>query len=339
MLILFLFFPPRREGCFVVVYGERLTNMPFILVHGDITEKKVDAIVNAANTHLIEGSGVCGSIFQKGGRKQLQKACELLSPVATGGVVITPAFNLPSKFVIHAVGPIWQGGSKGEDALLSACYTNALHLAKEKNLTSIAFPLISAGIYGYPQYRAYRIAVTAILEFLEISEMNVSLVLFDESFISIGERDKELDTFIKQHQSIIIEEKMETYLSNSGSSSLLNLLYIKEESFSTRLFRLIEEKHLDEVTVYKGANIDRKHFSKIRSNDSYQPNKRTVIAFAISLHLSEKEAKDLLQSAGYSLSHSYTFDIIIEYFLKKGRYDIHDINEFLFTYNQPILGD
>jgi hypothetical protein len=137
---------------------------------------------------------------------------------------------------------------------------------------------------------------------------------------------------------LTIEEEMETYICNSRTSSFLDLLDIKEESFSSRLFRLIEEKHLDEVTVYKGANIDRKHFSKIRSNDSYQPNKRTVIAFAISLHLSEKEAKDLLQSAGYSLSHSYTFDIIIEYFLKKGRYDIHDINEFLFTYNQPILG-
>jgi O-acetyl-ADP-ribose deacetylase (regulator of RNase III) len=312
--------------------------MPFILVQGDLTERKVDAIVNAANTHLVEGSGVCGAIFQKAGSEQLQKACELLSPVETGNVVITPAFNLPSKFVIHAVGPIWHGGHKGEDALLRACYTNALHLAKEKKLTSIAFPLISAGIYGYPKYRAYRIAVTTILEFLEMSEMNVSLVLFNESFITTHEKDEELDTYVKQHQLLTIEEEMETYICNSRTSSFLDLLDIKEESFSSRLFRLIEEKHLDEVTVYKGANIDRKHFSKIRSNDSYQPNKRTVIAFAISLHLSEKEAKDLLQSAGYSLSHSYTFDIIIEYFLKKGRYDIHDINEFLFTYNQPILG-
>ncbi len=318
--------------------------MPFILVHGDITNVKVDAIVNAANTQLEIGGGVCGAIFQKARTSLLQQACDSLSPVETGDVAITPGFNLPSTFIIHAVGPIWQGGEIGEDSLLSSCYTKSLYLAKEKGLESIAFPLISAGIYGYPKYRAYRIAVSAILEFLEVNEMSVSLVLFDESFIKKEERDKELDDYIRKHQTITLEQRTihktmdSSTLYSPTDSSLIDIIEKKEESFSTRLFRLIEEKHLDEVAVYKGANIDRKHFSKIRSNDSYQPHKRTVIALSISLHLSEKEAKELLKSAGYSLSHSYLFDIIIEYFLQRGRYDIHDINEFLFSYNQPLIG-
>ncbi len=318
--------------------------MPFILVRGDITKVQVDAIVNAANSQLLEGGGVCGAIFQAAGSSQLEQSCALLAPVPTGDVAITPGFNLPSRYIIHAVGPIWQGGGDGEDFLLASCYTRSLYLAKEKGLSSIAFPLISAGIYGYPKDRAYHIAVSAILEFLEVHEMKVILVLFDDSFIVKAKADKELEAYIEQHQHSINEEitihaSMEpSTIYQSSLEQIDKKVLSVEESFSSKLFRFIEEKKLDEVKVYKRANIDRKHFSKIRSNDSYQPSKMRVFAFAISLCLCVEETKELLMSAGYSLSQSYLFDIIIEYFLQKELYDIHAINEFLFSYNQPLIG-
>ena len=317
--------------------------MPFLLFQGDITLLKADAIVNAANRDLKQGGGVCGAIFKGAGAQAMQQACDELSPVETGGVVITPAFNLPSKYVIHAVGPVWGGGSENEETLLASCYKNALELADEKKLKSIAFPLISAGIYGYPKDKAYKVAVSTILAFLENHELMVYLVLFEEAFFNDAELGKKkLADYLRRH---LIEPEPDQLIMHdpaqrqfSRPKALKGVVTDIEESFSQSLMRLIREKGLDEVEVYKGANIDRKHFSKIRSNDSYQPNKRTVIAFAISLKLTAQQTRDLLEKAGFSLSHSYIFDIIIEYFIENKDYDIHAINEALFTYDQPLLG-
>jgi len=317
--------------------------MPFLLFQGDITHLEVDAIVNAANRGLRQGGGVCGAIFKSAGEEAMQQACDGLSPVEVGDVVITPAFKLPSKHVIHAVGPHWSGGKDNEEQLLASCYRKSLLLALAKGLQSIAFPLISTGMYGYPKERAYKVAVSTILAFLKEHDLSVYLVLFEEIFFEDEElRRKKVAEYLRKNlaepeSTADILYSMAPCQSNIAEP-LKGIEAEVEQSFSQNLMKLIREKNLDEVEVYKGANIDRKHFSKIRSNDSYQPSKRTVIAFALSLRLTAEETRNLLQSAGYSLSHSYVFDIIIEYFIELKQYDIFAINEVLFTYEQPLLG-
>ena len=152
--------------------------MSFEIVHGDITKIKVDAIVNAANTQLLAGGGVCGAIFRAAGYSELQAACDKVSPIQTGGAVETPAFKLNAKIIIHTAGPIWQGGNKNERQLLENCYTNSLKIAVKNNCKSIAFPLISSGIYGVPYEVALNAAKTSIEKFLEVNDLQVYLVLF-----------------------------------------------------------------------------------------------------------------------------------------------------------------
>ena len=157
--------------------------MALKFLQADITRLAVDAIVNAANTELLAGGGVCGAIFRAAGYRELQAACDELSPIQTGEAVITPGFNLPAKFVIHTAGPIWHGGQRGEENLLRACYTNSLKLAVEKNLSSVAFPLISSGIYGYPPHEALKVAVDAIKIFLKQHDLDVTLTLMNKSLL------------------------------------------------------------------------------------------------------------------------------------------------------------
>ena len=151
---------------------------------------QVDAIVNAANTGLKMGGGVCGAIFRAAGPAELQEACDRLAPIRTGEAVITPGFRLPAKYVIHTAGPIYRGGNHGEERLLRSCYLNSLGLAAEHQCASVAFPLISSGIYGYPKEEALRVAIGAIREFLagHDREMDVFLTLFDREALDIGRR-------------------------------------------------------------------------------------------------------------------------------------------------------
>lgn len=160
--------------------------MPFRLIRGDITTLRADAIVNAANQALAPGGGVCGAIFRAAGYDQLERACRAIGGCATGSAVLTSGFALPARYIIHTVGPVWQGGSHGEAQLLKSCYCSSLRLAKEHGCRSIAFPLISAGIYGYPKSEAKRIAVTAIQEFLSAHEMDAMLVLFGHESADMG---------------------------------------------------------------------------------------------------------------------------------------------------------
>ena len=158
--------------------------MALKILSADITRLEVDAIVNAANTNLLAGGGVCGAIFRTAGRHELQAACDKLAPIQTGEAVITPGFNLPAKFVIHTAGPIWHGGRHGEENLLRSCYINSLTLAAEHNLKSIAFPLISSGIYGYPPRDALKVAVNAINDFLAEHDIDVILTVLDKSLLA-----------------------------------------------------------------------------------------------------------------------------------------------------------
>jgi len=164
--------------------------MPFSIVQNDITKMQVDAIVNAANTSLKMGGGVCGAIFKAAGPEQLQAACDAIGGCRTGEAVITPGFKLPAKYIIHTPGPVWRGGKEGEEELLRNCYLKSLKLAEQHGCKSVAFPLISAGIYGYPKEEALCVAASAIRDFLSESEsdMDVYLVVFDRGTIELTKK-------------------------------------------------------------------------------------------------------------------------------------------------------
>lgn len=335
--------------------------MPFTIVRQDITEMKVDAIVNAANTGLQMGGGVCGAIFRAAGAAQLQTACDKLAPIQTGEAVMTPGFNLPARCVIHAAGPVYQPQNKAQsERMLRAAYTNALKTAVEHQCESIAFPLISSGIYGYPKEEARAVAVSAIRDFLADHELDVTLAVFDKAAFSLSrKRLGAVESYIDEHyvkareagrRTLVREKRSVSYDAEAclaaeraaaapgAPSSLDTLVGNLDEPFSQMLLRLIDAKGMSDVDVYKRANLDRKLFSKIRTNRGYMPSKRTAVALAVALKLSLQETGELLERAGYALSHAVKFDVIVEFFIVQGRYDIFEINEVLFAYDQPLLG-
>lgn len=320
---------------------------------------KVDVIVNAANTELKMGGGVCGVIFKAAGAAQLQTACDRLGPIQTGEAVITPGFLLPAKFIIHTAGPVYQDGAHNEAGLLEDCYRNSLDLALANGCTSIAFPLISSGIYGFPKQAALQIAVATIETFLSEHDLDVYLAVFDKEALLISEQLLgEVTSYIDEHYAAAHTDKFRTSLYRNGPSVIRNapgylsapdlmpevasglddLIGNLDEPFSVTLLRLIDAKGLTDVQVYKRANIDRKLFSKIRTNPGYMPGKRTALAFCIALGLTLEETDDLLERAGYTLSHAQKFDVIVEYFILNQKYDVFEINEVLFRFDQPLLG-
>ncbi len=337
--------------------------MPFSIVRNDITKMRVDAIVNAANPQLQMGGGVCGAIFRAAGERALQTACDEIGGCETGQAVITGGFSLPARFIIHTPGPVWLGGSHGEEELLRGCYRNSLALALKNGCESIAFPLISSGIYGYPKGEALRVASGEILDFLNAHDMDIYLVVFDKDALDAGRRLGAVQAYIDQHyvdehtplvRKLLAAERaavygslaqpdleMDTHYAPVGaapSPSLDSAVDNLDEPFSMALLRLIDLKGRTDAEVYKRANIDRRLFSKIRTNRHYMPGKRTVLALAVALELSLGETKDLLTRAGYALSRSQKFDVIVEYFLQTGHCDVFEINETLFYYDQPLLG-
>lgn len=407
--------------------------MPFQIVHNDITKMNADIIVNAANSALQPGGGVCGAIFRAAGYDKLAAECETKAPCPTGSAVITSAYDMPNKYIIHAVGPVWRGGSHNERESLTGAYRSSLELAREYQCRSIAFPLISAGIYGYPKDQALAVAVSTISEFLLQHEMDVYLVVFDRNAVRLSEKlfadvQHYVDTYYvpeprrrwEQESQWLSEEKKAAWMPENtfaapsmscpisdekenamapemmydaamvqmpetvllpdkerltkqagptakigkkggfrpqtmpapaslgtiskdavpfkSQRSLQDLLARSRETFSEMLLRLIDEKGYTDVEVYKRANMDRKLFSKIRSNKDYHPKKATVFALAIALRLSVDEATDLLRKAGYTFSDNYKQDIIVRYFLERGEYDMFTINETLFCFEEPLLG-
>jgi O-acetyl-ADP-ribose deacetylase (regulator of RNase III) len=335
--------------------------MPFDIGRQDITKMEVDAIVNAANTELRMGGGVCGAIFKAAGAAQLQAACDKLAPIGTGEAVITPGFRLPAKYVIHTVGPVYRDGRHGEEGQLRSCYINSLKLAIENGCDSAAFPLISSGIYGYPKDEALRVATAAIRDFLGEHDLQVFLAVFDKAALTVSEAlIGDVESYIDEHyvetheisrrkrldvereafeEAGFLEYKAPAPArAATAGADIDEIVGRLDEPFSAALLRLIDAKGRTDVEVYKRANIDRKLFSKIRTGKGYMPGKRTVIALAVALELSLDETDDLLERAGYALSHSRKFDVIVEYFIINGKYDIFEINQVLFKYDQPPLG-
>ncbi len=330
--------------------------MPLEIVRNDITKMAVDAIVNAANETLLGGGGVDGCIHRAAGAGLLAE-CKTLGGCETGNAKITKGYNLPCKYVIHTVGPIWEGGQYGEKAALESCYRTSLRLAKDHGCESVAFPLISSGVYGYPKAQALRVAVDMISEFLSENDMTVYIVIFDKASYQIGEKlfadiaefiddryvDQHVDTYAESRRmaacapmSMPVPRMAEC--ASAPAQELDDVLRTLDESFSQMLLRKIDERGMTDAQCYKRANIDRKLFSKIRGDVHYKPSKPTVIAFAIALELSLEETEDMLRKAGFALSHSNKFDIIVEYFIGKGNYNVFEINEALFAFDQCLLG-
>lgn len=343
--------------------------MPLQFIRADITKLHCDAIVNAANHTLLGGGGVDGAIHAAAGPELLQE-CRTLGGCETGDAKLTRAYKLPCHYVIHTVGPIWQGGSANEEAMLRSCYIRSLEIAKQANCRSVAFPLISAGAYGYPKDAALKVAADTICTWLNDNEMLVYLVIFGKDVLRLTERrfsDVRQyidDNYVAIHLNTVEENARKAYYAASQpsvqadfaapiasepkrpskisalkpGSSLRRYLEQQDESFSQMLLRKIDEKGMKDAECYKKANIDRKLFSKIRSDANYKPSKQTAIAFAIALELPFEETSDLLKKAGYALSHSSKFDLIVEYFIRNGNYDIFEINEALFAFDQVLLG-
>lgn len=341
--------------------------MPFEIVHNDIVHMQVDVLVNTANPLPIVGSGVDRAIHEKAGERLFQARKEI-GCIAFGDAVMTPGYELDAPYVIHTVGPIWKGGHLGEEQLLASCYRKSLHLAKDKGCESIAFPLLSTGNYGFPKPLALQIAIREISSFLLENEMQVYLVVFDREAFALTEklfssvssyidenyvRTRTMDEYSWEGRSRIPREsrrvrmpmEMEECLSVSYSAApsgntqdLGQLLKGLDAGFSETLLQLIDRTGKKDSEIYKKANVDRKLFSKIRNNPDYKPSKGTALAFAFALELNIEETKDLIGRAGFALSHSSKFDVIVEYFLIHKNYDVFELNEVLFAFDQPLVG-
>ena len=322
--------------------------MPFQIVRNDITKMNTDVVVNAANSALRMGSGVCGAVFNAAGVEVLTAECQKIGHCDVGAAVITGGYNL-CRYIIHTVGPVWKGGFSGEKEKLISCYKNVLKCAYDVGAESIAIPLISSGVYGYPKDKAMKVAVETIVASDYLTEMDIYLVLFDKSAVVQGNKYSKVREFIDDNyieDAPYVRRYMEgaslsveySECSCMSAPSIAEMLTEIDESFSEALLRMIDEKGLKDSEVYKKANIDRKLFSKIRNNKDYRPRKNTVIAFAIALELSLEDTNSFLSKAGYVLSHSSKADIIIEYYIKEKIYDIFEINEVLFEFDQPLLG-
>ena len=380
--------------------------MILLFERNDITKIKVDAIVNAANESLLGGGGVDGAIHAAAGPKLLDE-CKKLGGCKTGEAKITKGYNLPAKYIIHTVGPIYKDGKHNEKKLLESCYVNALNIAKEKKIHSIAFPLISCGVYGYPKDKGLKVAIDTINDFFidDDYDITVKIIFYNKDSLDIGSKlvgkiDEYIDDKYARDNLLINENQINRNIVLSGKSIIKNELNLFEElnnrpsqnkrtshvktakksstyigggrssvarkpsvskhsakkiyavevkkdkledkiknldkGFADTLLEIIDIKNKTDVEIYNKANMDRKLFSKIRSGS--HPKKITAISLCIALELNKKETDNLLMKAGYVLNNNDKFDVIISYFIENKKYDLYEINEVLFYYDQPQLG-
>ena len=376
--------------------------MPFSIVRDDISRVHADVLVNAANVRLAPGGGVCGALFSAAGFDEMRAACEAIGGCATGDAVATPAFNLPARWCVHAVGPIWRGGRAHEEELLHRCYRSAFARAVELGARSVAFPLISAGIYGFPVERALAIAREEVTAFLRHhDEVALTLVVFERAVVQMGnalveqvqeyiddeyvdsssfmrrdtgELERELQwtedasapLSVEMAEPVALPEclqeddasiaasrpfvaanirmpgaAMPGAPSRAGATldaEIAQLVATLDAPFSTTLLALIDARGMTDAEVYHRANISRQLFSKIRGNESYRPSNQTVVALAIALELDMSATQDLLARAGFTLSKSSKFDVIVRFFIERSIYDLFQLNEVLFAYDLPLVG-
>ena len=346
--------------------------MPFEIVRNDITNMRVDAIVNTANPRPMVGPGVDSAIHAVAG-PELLIARQAIGRIAVGSAEITCGYGLDAKYVIHTVGPVWDGGSYGEEALLRNCYDNSLKLALEHNCQSIAFPLISTGNYGFPKDKALQIAMSAFSAFLLEYEMQIYLVVFDRKAFKLSEQlfqgvasyidQNYVDTCEKMAYGVaedircgrsrrrrdveICEDRIAMPCAPMAASkakpkpkaaSLEDMLKQADAGFTETLLKLIDRTGKKDSEIYKKALLTKQHFSKIRNNPNYKPTKPTAIALALALELDLEATKDLIGRAGYALTNSSKFDLIIRYFIENKHFNINEINMALYEFDQPLLG-
>ncbi len=348
--------------------------MPLQIIRQDITKISCDAIVNPSNTHLYPTGGTDLAIHKAAGKKLFDE-CQKLGGCATGTAKITPAFNLPCKYVIHTSGPVWHGGDYGETELLISCYKECLKLAKENNCETVAFPLISAGTYGYPKDKVLKIAINTISTFLFDNEMIVYLLVYDKKSYELSEklfsgiesyiddnyveryaggffnasfsRKKRLSIEVDYSRvmsdecmsALCIEENyapMPCAVGSTPKQSLEDFIKL-DESFALKLIKLIDAKGMSDVQCYKKANVSKQTWHKLMTDKHYKPNKKTAISFAVALELSLDETQNLLSSVGFILSDSSLFDVIIKYCLENKIYNVFEIDSALFKYDQETL--
>jgi O-acetyl-ADP-ribose deacetylase (regulator of RNase III) len=352
--------------------------MPFEIVRNDITKMSVDAIVNTANPRPVIGLGTDSMIHEAAG-PSLLVARQAIGRIDVGCAAITPAFALQAKYVIHTVGPVWDGGSYGEEESLRNCYDNSLKLAVENKCKSIAFPLISTGNYGFPKDKALQIAISAFSTFLLEHEMQIYLVVFDRTSFKLSEKlFQSVASYIDENYvdecevaSYGVRENIRSYrrhrremeicessavleeiptvgaveelrpcapMTASKAMSLEDMLKQTDAGFTETLLNLIDKTGKKDSEIYKKANISKQHFSKIRNNPNYKPTKPTALALALALELSLEDTKDLIGRAGYALTNSSKFDLIIRYYIEQGNYNVVEINIALYEFDQALLG-
>ena len=327
--------------------------MPFEILRNDITNMQVDAIVNTANPRPVIGAGTDARIHEKAG-PALLRARQEIGDIAVGTAVMTPGFQLAAKYVIHTVGPVWMGGDHGEEELLRSCYENSLGLAMERGCRSVAFPLISSGNYGFPKDKALQIAMAVFSDFLLKQDMQIYLVVFDRTSFRLSEKlfqrvasyidENYVDTWaIEQSVALSKERRILRECAPCAScapspQSLEDMLKQADAGFTETLLKLIDKTGKKDSEIYKKANISKQHFSKIRNNPHYKPTKPTAIALALALELSLADTKDLIGRAGYALTNSSKFDLIIRYFIEQGNYNVVQINMALYEFDQALLG-
>ena len=351
--------------------------MPFEIVRNDITKMTADAIVNTANPQSVIGLGTDSMIHEAAGPKLL-KARQRIGCIEPGHAAITPAYRLDAKYVIHTVGPVWLDGKHDEERLLRNCYENALNLAVKHGCRSIAFPLISTGNYGFPKDKALQIAISVFSAFLLEHEVNIYLVVFDRDSFKLSEKlFQSVASYIDQHyvdthgafKDYLLENRRHIRCSREREISecaeameempmvgatealhpcapmaatkaltLEDALKAADIGFSEALLKLIDKTGKKDSEIYKKANISKQHFSKIRNNPRYQPTKATALALALALELDLAQTKELIGRAGYALTNSSKFDLIIQYFIQQKNYNIVEINVALYEFDQNLLG-
>ena len=343
--------------------------MPFKIIRDDITRVKADVIVNTANPMPVYGRGTDEAIYNAADREELLEVRRKIGEMSPGEVAVSEAFALPARYIIHTCGPQWIDGEHQESDILRSCYRKSLYLAEQLRCESIAFPLISTGSYGFPRSLGLEIALDEIRKFLDKKEMDVILVVYDKQSFALSKAITDRvesyidDLYVQEHRPVYAaggysqrEKKNTPYLGNlyhpvdepadfsaampaeeSLHRRLKDVVEQTQETFQEKLLRMIDERGLTDVEVYKRANIDRKLFSKIRCNPEYHPRKETVLALAAALHLNLDETRDLLQRAGKALSPADKADVIVQFCIENEVYDIYEINALLFMYDQPLL--
>lgn len=260
--------------------------MPFHLIQGDLIKQQTDAIVNPANSSLLMGGGVCGLIFTAAGIEEMENACGAIGHCSPGSAVITPGFALPASFVIHAVGPVWQGGGSGEAEILAQAYRSSLALAAAHSLKSISFPLISSGIYGYPKNQAIQIAIGAIRDFLaEEEDLEVFLVLHDRDSIQASRKiDPELTEYIRFN-----------YEGEESFSQLFQQEIARAEAMGAEIWNMLPEETEAGPLIYRDMSQAPSRKSSFRRSQEEKFRKKMELPPSHSMKREYASLDDVLQ--------------------------------------------